>query len=693
MTVPRREVLEDQNSQPHGALKARCMEPGVPPAGAAEQLPQPPGKGARLGDYLSRSPGRNRTADAADPPTPTGWSAPRNSAAGAYLTRSPSTTRQADATERPMQSVPKAAEQTSEAAGPQLGRSPTTGLGKKGLGALSQRKNDQEKRPAPIRCKISVQYAEGEQPMSDLLRLAGGQGMDVIVESVASGSKAEKAGVKAGFALTAMNGRNEFMQLPGWQVRLLLEAPITLGFDPEPAQPQVPKCTEIRLTRAQDMLGIPPRVAVCGPRENGVLAEEVVFKQSQAPLWLSAWSEEGFGESQDVAARSPGPRLYELRRPEAHVLVGHAIKGARDAARQRSPPVATEWLDTMVRRDLQRSPSPTALCSMDCVGECLESEIAFETDNPADGKLSQQKWASPAPPSESKLHCQRVGPSLQGAALKTLPGELGDADAKARTKPQLASNRNGRSPLRWLAPVLERVWGESPSPRGGAVATSPSRGGPTSGGRPAMARVGSPQPGCPKGDQERPLGDVDRPGPRGGTRHSRTRGSSPMPLCAKGDDHHSIADPDQSAVWDGDAYAVKPAAAAGPGQPPVGHGSTPSVLAAAGAGPPPGGSDNQSAAAGPVQPPAWCSSTAASLVSPAGELPGGGDACPSAANPGPPPAWCSTGALVAVAAAGRPPEEGDGHGAPPATGTPSLPLDTEAEPELAYLLSARSDTI
>merc|ERR1719181_1621917 len=122
--------------------------------------------------------------------------------------------------------------------------------------------------------------------MADLLRLEGGQGASVMVESVATGSKAALAGVRPGYALITMNGRSEFTQLPGWQVRLLLEAPITLGFDPAPQKNQI-GCTEIRLKRIQDTLGIPSKVAVCGPKEHGVLAEEIIFKPGSAPLFLT----------------------------------------------------------------------------------------------------------------------------------------------------------------------------------------------------------------------------------------------------------------------------------------------------------------------------------------------------------------------------------------------------------------------
>lgn len=231
------------------------------------------------------------------------------------------------------------------------------------------------------RSKLVIHYAEGESPMNDLVRLGGGQGMDVLVEAVAADSKAEKAGVKPGFALTAMNGRSEFMQLPGWQVRLLLDAPITLGFDPDPVKPQSTKCTEIRLTRAQDQLGIPPRVAVCGPRDKGVLAEEVVFKPGSAPLWISAWGDESISEAPEVAASSGAVRrVYELRRPEAHAIVGHAIRGARALSPDCELPVdnfEADWFTSTGSRAPRRMPR-VSLCSLDCVAECVDNDVVVD---------------------------------------------------------------------------------------------------------------------------------------------------------------------------------------------------------------------------------------------------------------------------------------------------------------------------
>lgn len=366
---------------------------------------------------------------------------------------------------------------------------------------MGQRKQGEMKRPlAVMGCKLSIHYEDGEQPMAELLRLAGGQGMPVMVEAVAPGSKADRAGVKSGMALVSMNGRNEFMQLPGWQVRLLLEAPITLGFDPEPEKPQASKCTEIRLTRVQDVLGIPPKVAVCGPKETGVLAEEVIFKQSAAPLWLAAWGEESLGETPDVAAHSPVKRLYELRRPEAHAIVGSAIRGARDTVQPSAVPFEAEWFQSAASRGPRRSVSPS-LCTMDCVAECLDDELVFGPDKPphkagqkAKASLQQHPLQQQLPPPPSRCR------SAEGGGVRW-------------SAPR--GCRDDRSPLRWFAPLLDKVWGESPSPP--RVGRSP---------RPAVA-ASAPHP---------------RPGP------GKLRPCSPQPASAKGDEHSSEVDGSPAAV-------------------------------------------------------------------------------------------------------------------------------------------------
>lgn len=118
-------------------------------------------------------------------------------------------------------------------------------------------------------------------PMQDLPKLEGGRGIAVLVEQVAEGGKAHAAGVRKGFALVEMNGRGEFVQLPGWQVRMLLEPPITLVFDTDPVLPSSPVCTEIRLQLPpKGGLGMATREPLVGPKDFGFLAEEVVFEQS-----------------------------------------------------------------------------------------------------------------------------------------------------------------------------------------------------------------------------------------------------------------------------------------------------------------------------------------------------------------------------------------------------------------------------
>lgn len=235
------------------------------------------------------------------------------------------------------------------------------------------------------RTKLVLHYSEAESPMEELLRLGGGSGTDVLVEALAPNSKAARAGVRPGFALVTMNGHSEFRALPGWQVRLMLDPPITLGFDPQPVQAQSAKCTEIRLTRPAEMLGIPPRGSVCGPKDKGVLAEEVVFKPDSAPLWLSAWSDEYLQATPTVAASAPEqPLVYELRRPEAHTLVGDAVRGARALSPGREieheeKAHTAPWFASAIRRGLPRAP----LCSFDCVAECITNDMVVETPGAA----------------------------------------------------------------------------------------------------------------------------------------------------------------------------------------------------------------------------------------------------------------------------------------------------------------------
>jgi len=342
----------------------------------------------------------------------------------------------------------------------------------------------------PGKVKVCIHYEEGDHPMAELIRLGGGQGADVLVEAVTPGSKAEKAGIRAGYALTSMNGRSEFMQLPGWQVRLLLEAPITLGFDPEPVQPASMKCTEIRLTRAQETLGIPPRVAVCGPKDSGVLAEEVVFMQNAAPIWLSAWGDEHVGHLPEVGAHDPIPRLYELRRPEAHAIVGHAIRNVRDKLDETEMPFEAEWFASAGSQTARRGPA--VLCSADCVTECLESELLMDDQprrpEPAESRSPRRATAragAGAAAAPVKPPSQRFGPQAS-TALAAPAGE----EQQGRAAAGDPKGRGDRSPMRWLAPVIEGIWGQSPSP--GESPPLPARNSRPAAGSPRLV-FGSPR--------------------------------------------------------------------------------------------------------------------------------------------------------------------------------------------------------
>lgn len=224
-----------------------------------------------------------------------------------------------------------------------------------------------------------VEYEEGDNPMNELIRLGGGHGLDIIVEEIDPGSKAYRAGVRPGFALSAINGRMDVSRLPGWQVRLLLDSPITLGFHASPI-----RCTEIRLRPegGDRLLGIPPQKPVVGPQDNVWLAEEVVFKTSAAPLWMNSVSLDVDGESQSA--------LYELRRQEAHKLVGSAVRGARHHVSPGSNPLearklagdgavfsasSTSW---PVRAADQAIPVP--ICATSCATDCIDDDFEIEFD-------------------------------------------------------------------------------------------------------------------------------------------------------------------------------------------------------------------------------------------------------------------------------------------------------------------------
>mmetsp|Transcript_91526 Transcript_91526/g.259154 ORF Transcript_91526/g.259154 Transcript_91526/m.259154 type:complete len:551 (+) Transcript_91526:59-1711(+) len=518
-----------------------------PPALRVPPLPLPVGD--RLVEVApARRPGvtsnmslRSFSGDAAEPGTP-----PRDPRAPAPT--SPSNV-ESDAVARDVVAPHKRVR--CKRSGPELAA--------RGDGGRSPKKPDprpaKPPNPSPqTRCKLSVHYREGERPMDELVRLGGGQGVDVIVEVVAPDSKAHRAGIKPGFALTLMNGRSEFMQLPGWQVRLLLEAPITLGFDPEPMQPTSMRCTEIRLTGVHDELGIPPRVAVCRPNDTGLLADEVVFSNA-APLWLSAWNDERFGAAPDVAAASGVPRVYELRRPEATLLVGHAMRGARnyvskEGAEQTDDEVweAEEWFPSTASRR-KRMSSPGYLCSLDCVAECIENE-------PEDADRRPHQRAIDRHLVTSKPHAARGAKDLPGRGHKDLAGleplephplvSGGSSSTTAASGSSSSADTQASSSstyFQWLRPVLSPFMASagpahSPQPEPsqlprGREAASPRRLQPTPGlcskpaGAAGDAQVGVPD--FPDDDDDAPCADEAEGGAAAG--HERSPDRDPGSGC------------------------------------------------------------------------------------------------------------------------------------------------------------------
>lgn len=203
-------------------------------------------------------------------------------------------------------------------------------------------------------CPLTVQYLDGDQPMLELPRLEGGLGQHVIVAAVSPEGKAYRAGVRQGHALVALNGRKEFTHLPGWQVRLLLEAPITLGFDLAPGRPAgLPPSVELRWTPspASRPLGLSADKDVCRPANDGervedlwIVAEEVVFKPSgehdeflgahgRTSAQVSCWqpgmaSGEGVGSLGGFAGKGFRPGMTRKNRSPLRWLspvLGHLI--------------------------------------------------------------------------------------------------------------------------------------------------------------------------------------------------------------------------------------------------------------------------------------------------------------------------------------------------------------------------------
>ncbi|CAE8591826.1 unnamed protein product [Polarella glacialis] len=93
---------------------------------------------------------------------------------------------------------------------------------------------------------LQLQYMLGESPADDILQLGGGQGEPVVVQKLAPGGKAEKAGVKVGAVLRSMNGQSHIKHFPGWQLQSMLVAPVKLELEQDPPMtPSSPRRLEL----------------------------------------------------------------------------------------------------------------------------------------------------------------------------------------------------------------------------------------------------------------------------------------------------------------------------------------------------------------------------------------------------------------------------------------------------------------
>lgn len=97
--------------------------------------------------------------------------------------------------------------------------------------------------------------------------------------------------------------------------------------------------TEICIVRSNGAhgLGVPVRTAVCMDRENGILAEEVVFKPCSAPLFMHVPPDEGLPNLTSIYCSNDAvrARVYELRQQDATQVVTQAVRRARLVAYRR----------------------------------------------------------------------------------------------------------------------------------------------------------------------------------------------------------------------------------------------------------------------------------------------------------------------------------------------------------------------
>lgn len=340
-----------------------------------------------------------------------------------------------------------------------------------------QMPSNQAPKPAATSSKrrICLQYQQDDNPRSDLLTLAGGQGAPVVVQMIAAGGRAEQAGVKPGAVIVAINGSTAFQNFPAWQVRAIIQPPANVEVEQEmQLSPASPRCKEIRLTRKSELqLGIAPKGGAWHPKDNVMLAEEVIFKPRTAPLWLSSFDR---AEGQD----RPASPIYELRRPEAHRLVNNAVRNAWDTVSKQEKHVSR-----VPRGSRARSSSP--YCGLEtCLPQWSSGGNVWRWDpgppvmasNGTQGRLSPRR-----PP-------QAQGPSPWNANEAGAPPQL---PLSGRGAPW---NSDDSSPLRWVSPVFAPFLGYS-------NACSPnSRRGPRSPSNSPRNRSSSPKPMKARGDVE-----------------------------------------------------------------------------------------------------------------------------------------------------------------------------------------------
>eukprot|EP00930_Biecheleria_cincta_P033977 TRINITY_DN23511_c0_g2_i2.p1 TRINITY_DN23511_c0_g2~~TRINITY_DN23511_c0_g2_i2.p1 ORF type:complete len:678 (+),score=104.54 TRINITY_DN23511_c0_g2_i2:24-2057(+) len=313
---------------------------------------------------------------------------------------------------------------------------------------------------------ICLHYTKGELPGHDLAAFSGGQGSPVVVQLIAPGGRAAAAGVKAGAVLHSINGTTSFKNFPGWQVHAMLQGPVSIELEQAAASniaPGSPRCKEIRLTRKSEMkLGVAPRTPAWTPQDHVMLAEEVVFKPGSAPLWLCSDSTavpSSGSRSKALAhaarARSNSPTVYELRRPEAHRLVGAAIQTAWDTMEKTgqvaSFPSRGNWRSH--RGSGARSQSP--LCGLEaCLPEWANEALGIE-DGTGPAQPPPRRWNWPAVPPSA---VEGVGGNAGGVS-----GSVGGSREGIATTPPRRSQADGqgsggsfglpRSPSSWQAKV------------------------------------------------------------------------------------------------------------------------------------------------------------------------------------------------------------------------------------------------